>query len=1062
MLSFAIFALLSHGAMAAVATPAYDKLSDYLISVPANHEIVFKTPSGVNSPTSTIDIALPDFVFGSVGSADIDLHYGSITGYEHPAGIAATPAAGIWGLTISGTTITLTPPTDAATGTVPFSDYIALRIGTNAGGTHQLTNPPTSRQAQITISGLFGDYNLLGIPIVNDNQLAVTAIVLPPTIIGGGGSTVNPPIISNIQVTNLTPTSATVSWDTDKSANSSLAFGFTTAYASGTVSNSAYVTHHTFDIFGLTPDTVYHYKLTSVDLTLLSVSSDDRSFVTLTITTPPVISNVQAVSITDNSAIIVWNTDRPANSIVEYGTSTAYGQSVSQLGYVNDHAVPLSGLNIGTLYHYRVISSDVGSNSATSSDYTFTTNTDTTPPGNVTLIATPGDTVVMLDWTLPSDPDFAGTRLLRKTGTFPTNPLDGLVIYDGTSNTYLDTGLINGVTYYYGAYSYDTSHNFASGALASSTPNGAPITPPATSTPPTPPATSTPPITPPVVPPTPPVVPIIIPGPGPAPTPGALQIAAHYFSSDASIEFTPDSRGSIGVLNGSTVLVVVPVSSLGYSAASATLSIGNSLYALKPSDDGTSYSATFIAPPPGTYQALATVYFQNGTVGQAINALNSQSRGTVVVETVVGPSQQVVPQAAVQVYVQKNGIWTAYGQPQQTGDDGSYAFIVPNGRYYSEVTKEGFLKRVSDPVTVLQNVYNEKLSLIQQPVVVKPAANASLAIQATAVATNLARYTSYGIKIARGVLQSTAVQNANSIASPALLTLTLINSVSAVSLFNLLAYLQYLFTQPILLFGRRRKRKWGVVFNSLTKQPVDLAIVRLIHYESRLLMQTAVTDKYGRYRFLVKKGNYVLEVVKPGYAFPTQYLADRKEDADFLDIYHGEKLESTDELVISPNVPLDPVSAEETPERVLFQKAVRAGKHVFAFSGIPLGIIIIIITPNAINAMLLLAQIGVYVLFRRLALPTKAKNWGIAFDSATKKPVAGVIVRIFDKKFNKLLETQITDANGKYGFFVRRNIYFVTAEKAGYKKYISQDIDLSQKDEAIIDQSIQLLSVDKA
>ncbi len=68
-----------------------------------------------------------------------------------------------------------------------------------------------------------------------------------------------------------------------------------------------------------------------------------------------------------------------------------------------------------------------------------------------------------------------------------------------------------------------------------------------------------------------------------------------------------------------------------------------------------------------------------------------------------------------------------------------------------------------------------------------------------------------------------------------------------------------------------------------------------------------------------------------------------------------------------------------------------------------------------------------------------------------------VIVRIFDKKFNKLLETQVTDSNGKYGFFVRRNVYYVTAEKEGFERYSSPDIDLSTKDEAaIVDQNIPL------
>jgi hypothetical protein len=91
-------------------------------------------------------------------------------------------------------------------------------------------------------------------------------------------------------------------------------------------------------------------------------------------TTPPVISNVAASAITDTSATIVWATNEPASSQVEYGTSTGYG-STTPLDQTLDvsHAVALSGLTPSTTYHFRVRSSDGAGNSAQSGDYTFTT-----------------------------------------------------------------------------------------------------------------------------------------------------------------------------------------------------------------------------------------------------------------------------------------------------------------------------------------------------------------------------------------------------------------------------------------------------------------------------------------------------------------------------------------------------------------------------------------------------------------------------------------------------------------------------------------------------------------
>jgi hypothetical protein len=1077
LLCFAVFILPIRPILAAKASPAYNKISSHTINAFADHEIVFRAPSGIDEATDTVTIDLPHFIFGSVGISDIDLHYGSSTGFENATSIAAAPGVDIWGASIAGTTITLTAPTNAASGTVNPYAYVAVRIGTNAvGGTNQLQNPATAMQARVLIGGTFGDENDFYIPIVNNDAMAVSAFVStttvpqPPGGGGGGGGVINPPVISNIQVINITSNSARITWDTDKPADSVVAYGFTVAHASGTVSDASYVTSHSIDIVGLDSLTTYHFSVKSTDAALLSAESGDLTFTTLGDGAPPVISNVQAINITDTTAIIIWNTNEPANSLVDYGLTSGYGSAQSSAGYVTSHAIQLTGLTEGTTYHFRVTSVDPANNSAVSTDYIFTTTIDTTAPANVTLTATPGDTVVYLNWTLPSDPDLAGVRIVVKTGGYPTGPNDGTVVYEGLATSTTNTGLTNGVTYYYAAYAYDTHTNYASGALASATPVGTFVLPPTptttTSTPPIPPTpTTTPPVvtpttTPPVVlPPTTTTTPPVI---SPTTTvPGAVAITANYYNANGTIELPADSGGNVGVLSGATVLVVVPVIGLGNMPSQVTVTVGNAIYSLQPNSDGSAYSGTFVAPAPGVYPSIVTVVFQNGTVGQANYSIVSQNGGQVVEDGVTGPTTQAVEGAVIQLYQEQNGVWVPFGSPQQSGTDGGFGYVVPNGRYYAEVEREGYRKRVTNPVYIGQNVYRERISLIPLPkeIVLEP--GAPIVEQIAAITGNAAEQVAYGVKVVREAFSSPAIQEANAIAAPAVLAVTLLNTASALSFFNLLAYLQYLFTQPLLLFGRRRKKKWGTVFNSLTKQPIDLAIVRLVHFETKLVVQTTVTDKLGRFRFLVQKGNFLIEVVKPGYVFPTQYLAEKKEDVDYLDLYHGDKIEAPEDQVVAVNIPLDPVTSEETPKKVLLKKTARLAKHALAFSGIPFGMIILVITPSAPHGLLLLAQIGVYILFRRLAMPAKPKSWGISVDGKTKKPLSNVVVRIFDKKFNKLLETQVTDRNGKYGFFVRRNVYYITAEKAGYSKYVSPDIDLSQKDDAVIDQNIVLMPVDR-
>lgn len=91
-------------------------------------------------------------------------------------------------------------------------------------------------------------------------------------------------------------------------------------------------------------------------------------------TTAPVISNVNAGSITSSSATITWTTDEISNSQVEYGLDTNYGnQTALDTTMVTSHAQVLNGLAPTTLYHYLVKSTDPSGNPAVSGDNIFTT-----------------------------------------------------------------------------------------------------------------------------------------------------------------------------------------------------------------------------------------------------------------------------------------------------------------------------------------------------------------------------------------------------------------------------------------------------------------------------------------------------------------------------------------------------------------------------------------------------------------------------------------------------------------------------------------------------------------
>ncbi len=96
---------------------------------------------------------------------------------------------------------------------------------------------------------------------------------------------VTPPVISNIQSSSITQTTATITWTTDELSNSSVNYGTTTSYGS-TTSNATNVTSHTIGLSGLTANTLYHYRVNSTDASNNTATSGDFTFTTLSNITP--------------------------------------------------------------------------------------------------------------------------------------------------------------------------------------------------------------------------------------------------------------------------------------------------------------------------------------------------------------------------------------------------------------------------------------------------------------------------------------------------------------------------------------------------------------------------------------------------------------------------------------------------------------------------------------------------------------------------------------------------------------------------------------------------------
>jgi hypothetical protein len=114
------------------------------------------------------------------------------------------------------------------------------------------------------------------------------------------------PTISNPTATNVSASSATITWTTNVAATSRVDYGATSVYDKW-AADETLVTVHIVALTGLTAATMYHYKITSRAST--AVSTGDLTFTTPPITVPAQLTSpVPGSSFAGSSQIFTWNT----------------------------------------------------------------------------------------------------------------------------------------------------------------------------------------------------------------------------------------------------------------------------------------------------------------------------------------------------------------------------------------------------------------------------------------------------------------------------------------------------------------------------------------------------------------------------------------------------------------------------------------------------------------------------------------------------------------------------------------------------------------------------------
>ena len=158
-----------------------------------------------------------------------------------------------------------------------------------------------------------------------------------------------------------TQSEAVIEWTTDEPADGKVSY--TWGGGSDEIADPEHVLEHRMVISGLSAGTAYSYTVSSQDIAQnpATVSGTD-TFVTKKApdTTPPTItSGPSALDVSENRATLFWTTDEPATSVVDYGTTTGYGGHLEFGDLVQEHRVSLEHLDPGTVYHFKVGSTDL-------------------------------------------------------------------------------------------------------------------------------------------------------------------------------------------------------------------------------------------------------------------------------------------------------------------------------------------------------------------------------------------------------------------------------------------------------------------------------------------------------------------------------------------------------------------------------------------------------------------------------------------------------------------------------------------------------------------------------
>ena len=155
--------------------------------------------------------------------------------------------------------------------------------------------------------------------------------------------------------------------------------------------------------------------------------------------------------------------------IVSWGRTIDYEMgNLMEVFFGKNHVTQISNLTSDTRYYYSIRLVSAYGAVAALQGQTFSTQKPpegALPLNVISFSVVPDEYSIFLKWQNPPTENFAGVRVVRREQSYPRDPLEGKVVYEGRGTRATDTNTLEGEQYYYTIFVKDKEGNYSSGAV---------------------------------------------------------------------------------------------------------------------------------------------------------------------------------------------------------------------------------------------------------------------------------------------------------------------------------------------------------------------------------------------------------------------------------------------------------------------------------------------------------------------------------------------------------------------------------------------------------------------